>query len=101
VSGFEESEEFKAAQAAFEKKQNRPKVRNVIERYIDADDADSVARAIERGDFGYDDAEEMGLNVSKAKKPDADGGDDDDDGGGDDDEEESAPRRRSGYFKAT
>ncbi len=98
MSKFEESEEFKAAQAAYEKKANRPSVRNVIERYIDADDADSVARAVERGDFDYETAEELGLNVSKAKKPEADGGNGDGDGdGGEEEGEERGPHRRS-YF---
>ena len=98
MSSFEETDEFKAAKEAFEKKQNRPKVRNVIERYIDADDADAVARAVERGDFDYDTASDLGLNVSKAKKPEADDGNGDGDGdGGEEDGEERGPRRRS-YF---
>lgn len=98
MSSFEESEEYKAAKEAHEKKSRRPSVRNVIERYIDADNADHVSAAIKRGDIDYDDAVEMGLNVSKAAKPKADGDGDDDGDEGEEEEEERGPRRRSGYF---
>lgn len=99
MSSFEDSDDFKAAQAAFEKKKNRPNVRNVIERYIDADDPEAVARAVQRGDFDKETAEELGLNITKVKdEPAGDGG-----GDGEEEEEieedgEQGPRRRTGYF---